>query len=119
MVSTNDGRRPIMSDYRNSDFHNPEDPFRRDSRLDPDVQASNTAWGWIAAAVFVAVLLAVAFGVGHQPGQGTNTASNDITPPPAATRMAPPATTTLPPAATPAPATPMMPAPAAPAQGSQ
>ena len=89
------------------------------SRLDPDVQASNTAWGWIAAAVFVAVLLAVAFGVGHQPGQGTNTASNDITPPPAATRMAPPATTTLPPAATPAPATPMMPAPAAPAQGSQ
>jgi hypothetical protein len=118
MVSTNDGRRPIMSDYRNSDLHNPEDPFRRDSRLDPDVQASNTAWGWIAAAVFVVVLLAVAFGVGHQPGQGTNTASNDITPP-AATRMAPPATTTLPPAATPAPAAaPMMPA-APPAQGSQ
>ncbi len=107
-----------MSDYRNSDFRNPEDPFRRDSKLDPDVAASNTAWGWIAAAVFVVVLLAVAFGVGHQPGQGgTNTAANDMTPP-AATRMAPPAMTPLPPAATPAPAAPMTPAPPPP-QGSQ
>jgi hypothetical protein len=112
-----------MSDYKNSDFQNPEDPFRRDSKLDPNVEASNAMWGWIAAAVFVVVILAVAFGVGHQPGQGgTNTASNDITPP-ATTRMAPPAniappaTMTPPPAAAPAPIAPT--APAAPAQGSQ
>ncbi|MGA8496043.1 MAG: hypothetical protein WB764_11210, partial [Xanthobacteraceae bacterium] len=67
--------------------------------------------GWVAAAVFIVVVLAVAFGIGHEPGQsGTNTASNDVTPP-AATRMAPPITmappaTPAPPAASPAPAAP-------------
>ena len=91
-----------MSDY---DYRNPEDPFRRDAKFDPDLRAANAAWGWIAAAVFLVVVLAVAFGVGHQPGQtGTNTASNEVTPP-AATRMAPP-TTMAPPATAPAPAAP-------------
>jgi hypothetical protein len=98
-----------MSDYRNSDFdyRNSNDPLRRDPPFDPDERAMNSTWGWIAAAIFVVVILAVAFGVGHEPGQtSTNTASNDIAPP-VATRMAPPVTpappaNTAPPAATPA-----------------
>jgi hypothetical protein len=112
-----------MSDYRNSDFdyRTGNDPLRRDPPYDPDERAMNATWGWIAAAIFVVVILAVAFGIGHEPGQpGTNTASNDLAPP-AATRMAPPVMpalpgNTAPPAATPAP---ISPAPNTPAQRSQ
>ena len=87
-----------MSDYRNPDFDplNPEDPFRRDVKMDPDVRAANVVWGWIAAGVLVVALLAVIFGIARQPGAvGTNTASNETitqqATPPAATHMAPPA----------------------------
>jgi len=103
-----------MSDYRNRnfDYRDPDDPLPSEARLDPNVRAANAAWGWIAAAVVLVVVLAVAFGIGHQPGQpGTNTASNDVMPP-AASRMAPPFT--------PAPAAPaplITPAPNSPAQG--
>jgi hypothetical protein len=98
-----------MSDFRNFDYRNSDDQLRRDAPYDPDARAMNAAWGWIAAAVFLVVVLAVAFGIGHQPGN-MNTASNDATPP-AATRMAPPLTpapgaTTLAPSATPAPISP-------------
>ena len=97
-----------MSDYRNPDYdyRNPEDPFRRDAKFDPDVGAANVTWGWIAAAVFIVAILAVAFGMGHQPG-GTHTASNDVTPPTI--------NHTIPPAAVPPPS--MTPAPAAPLVG--
>src|SRR6516225_1269430 len=88
----------IMSDY---DYRNPEDPFQRDTAYDPNVRTGNSAWGWIAAAVFVAIVLAVVFGMGRQPGQnGTNTASNEMRPP-ATTQMKPPATNPSP--ASPAP----------------
>jgi len=114
-----------MSDYRNTDFNplSPEDPYRHDAKMDPDIRAANAVWGWIAAAVFVVVVLAVAFGMTHQPGQvGTNTASNDvITPaaPPAVSHMAPPATAPQATPSTPAtPAGPISPAPTAPAQPS-
>jgi hypothetical protein len=91
-----------MSDY---DYRNPEDPFQRDTAYDPNVRTGNSAWGWIAAAVFVAIVLAVVFGMGRQPGQnGTNTASNETRAP--ASQMAPPATN---------PSTPASPAPANPA----
>jgi hypothetical protein len=108
-----------MSDYRN--YPNPEDPFPDDPRLDPDVRPPNPAWGWIAGAIFVVIVLAVAFGLGHRPGEfGTNTASNDVTPP-AVTHMAPTAPTQMAPpanaspqAATPAPTT-QAPAPVTPA----
>jgi hypothetical protein len=83
-----------MSDYRNLDFDplTPGDPSRRNGEMDPDLRAANVVWGWLVAAIFVVVVLAVAFGIARQPGQiGTNTASNDITAPPAATHMAPPA----------------------------
>ena len=109
-----------MSDYRNQDFNDPnlDDPLRRDAQMSPDARVSNAAWGWIAAAVFVVVVLAIAFGLGHQGNNTTNTASND-TMPPAATHMAPPASM-LPPTANPVPATPappIAPAPSAPAGG--
>ena len=97
-----------MSDY---DYRNPEDPFQRDTAYDPNVRTGNSAWGWIAAAVFVAIVLAVVFGMGHRPGQnGTNTAANE-TRAPATTQMKPP--TTNPSPASPAPANP--PAPVTPA----
>ncbi len=112
-----------MSDYRNYDYGNPNDPLRGDPQLDPNARPPNPAWGWIAAAIFLVVVLAVAFGYGHRPGQlGTNTASNDANPP-AVTHMAPPAT--VPPPSTgiapgtptpPVTATPANPAPTAPAQ---
>ncbi len=67
-----------MSDFRNYDYRNPEDPLLSDPQLDPNVRPPNPAWGWIAAAIFLVVVLAVAFGYGHKPGQlGTNTALND------------------------------------------
>jgi len=115
LISAKDGRRPIMSDY---DYRNPEDPFQRDTAYDPNVRTGNSAWGWIAAAVFVAIVLAVVFGMGHQPGQnGTNTASNEMRSP-AATQMAPPAkpspTTSAAPSTTPAPANPAPPVTPAP-----
>ncbi len=109
-----------MSDYRttNLDFHNPDDPFRNDPKLDPNVRAASAMWGWIAAAVFVAIVLVLALGAGHKPAHlGTNMAANTMAPP-AATRMAP--TTVLPPSATPAPAVtappPIAPAPNTPTQ---
>ncbi|MGB6509654.1 MAG: hypothetical protein WBF07_16185 [Xanthobacteraceae bacterium] len=103
-----------MSDYRNYDYGNPTDPLRGDPQLDPNARPPNAAWGWIAAAIFLVVVLAVAFGYGHKPGQlGTNTASNDVAPP-AVSHMAPPATVP-PPGAGLAPSTPAPPVPATPA----
>jgi len=107
-----------MSDYRNYDFRNWDDPFRNDSRLDPNLRTPNATGGWIAAAVFLVIVLAVAFGAGHKPGQGaTNMAANS---PSAATHMAPAMVPAMvpPPSATPAPnaTVPIAPAPAAPSR---
>jgi hypothetical protein len=108
-----------MSDYRNLDlnYRDPEDPFRDDAKMDPDVGAANAAWGGIAAALLLAVVLAAAFGIGHRPGGiGTNTASNYVMPP-ATIHMAPPMMappmTVLPATAPPSQATPSPGAPAA------
>jgi hypothetical protein len=104
-----------MSDYRNldADYRDPEDPYRRDAKLDPDARATNAMWGWVVGAVFVLAILAVVFGAGHQPA-GTNTASNEVTTP-TTNRMAPP--TPMPtPSMAPTPATPIAPAPSTPAQ---
>ena len=103
-----------MSDY---DYRNPEDPFQRDTAYDPNARTGNSAWGWIAAAVFVAIVLAVLFGMGRQPAQnGTNTASNEMRPP-ATTQMKPPATNPSP--ASPAPANPAPPVTPAPNNSAQ
>jgi hypothetical protein len=93
-----------MSDYRNQEFgyRSPEDPFRDDAKMNPDARSGNAVWGWTAAAVFLAVVLAIAFGY-HTGQPATHTASNDVTPPAA---MAPPV-----PAPTFAPASPTPAAP--------
>jgi hypothetical protein len=101
------------------DYHNPGDPFYQTPNdplpprvgFNPDSRPSKAVWGWNAA-TFLVVILAVAFGAGHRPGQtGTNTASNEVTPP-AASRTVPSVTTPVP--VTPAP--PISPAPNTPAQ---
>ena len=57
----------------------PNDPLQRNEwrqsfeRYD-DARSTNATWGWVAAAVFVAVVLFIAFSSGHN---GTQTASND------------------------------------------
>lgn len=96
-----------MTNYGNSD---PNDPLRRGPPYDPDAKAMNAAWGWIAAAVFLVVVLAVAFGIGRQPS-AISTASNEPTPP-AVQKMTPPA---APGPATTTPAAPITPAPITPA----
>jgi hypothetical protein len=80
-----------MTDYQNPDYDplNPEDPIRRDGRM--NARPANVIAGWIAGAVLVVAVLAVGFGLMRQPGStGTNTASNDIAPT-APTHMASPA----------------------------
>jgi hypothetical protein len=57
----------------------PNDPLQRDEwrqnlARDDDFRAANATWGWVAAAVFVAVVLFIAFSSGRN---GTQTASND------------------------------------------
>ena len=95
-----------MSDYRDAN-----DPFYGNPGYEPAERRTSTGWGWIAGAVFLVIVLAVAFGVGHQP---MRVASNDTTQS-APTHMAPAAGTmnpaapsvvpglTPPPATTPAP----------------
>jgi hypothetical protein len=104
-----------MSDYRNPDFdpYDPNDPYRRDSKLNTDLRPSNAVTGWIVAAVFVVAILAVIFGLTRQPGQlGTNTASNE---PPAMSHMTPPAPATQ---TSPSPQAPIKPiSPVSPAPG--
>jgi hypothetical protein len=88
-----------------SDYRDPNDPMHGNLGYEP-ADRTNTGWGWIAAAVFLVIVLALAFGVSHEPSR---VASND-TP---TTRMAPPTSPTNPgtlPGLTPPPA----PAPAKP-----
>jgi hypothetical protein len=90
-----------MTDYRDPYFDH-----HRPAGFDADARVTNATWGWIAAGVFLVVILAVGFGLGHQPGHGgTNTAMNTPAPPSAVTHMNPP---TFAPA-TPAPNTPAQP----------
>ncbi len=59
----------------------PNDPLHRDEwRPDfgrNEMRSANATWGWVAAAVFVAVVLFIAFTSGHN---STQTASNDVPP---------------------------------------
>jgi hypothetical protein len=90
-----------MTDYRDPYFDH-----HRPAGFDPDARTTNATWGWIAAAVFLVVILAVGLGLGHQPGHsGTNTAMNIPVQPPAMTRMNPPAFAPATPAPPIAPAT--------------
>ena len=62
-------RRSIMSDYRD-----PNDPMYGNLGYEPSDRRTNSGWGWIAAALFLVIVLAIGFGVAHEP---TRVASND------------------------------------------
>jgi len=111
VVGTNNGKEgPAMSDYRNfSDplYRNPNDPSTGNAGYEPAAR-TNAGWGWIAGALCLVIILAIAFGVGHEPNR---VASNDEAQP-AATHMAPPAAALRPaPPAVPGLAPPQEPAP--------
>jgi hypothetical protein len=99
-----------MSDPRLTD---PRD-YRRPDLAGPDIgSAANAIWGWVAAAVFVAVVLLFVFASGSN-----DTASNGVTlPPTASAPKLPPASTTgagpsaptMPPASAPQAAPPSVP----------
>jgi hypothetical protein len=61
-----------------SDYRDPNDPMYGNTAYEPAGRRDGTSWGWIAGAVFLVIVLALAFGVGHEPSR---VASNDVTPP--------------------------------------
>jgi hypothetical protein len=65
----------LMSDYRNYGG-DPNDPLNRNFGYEPATQGS--AWGWIIGAAFLVIVLALAFGMSHEPKR---VASNDATAP--------------------------------------
>jgi hypothetical protein len=89
-LSANNRKEAMMSDYRD-----PNDPLMRNTAYEPAAGRTGTVWGWIAAAVFLVIILGIAFGVGHEPNRF---ASNEAVPPPVThpSPLAPPAATTNP-----------------------
>jgi hypothetical protein len=61
-----------------SDYPDPNDPMYRNTGYEPVERSPGTTWGWIAGAVFLVIVLALAFGVGHEPSR---VASNNASPP--------------------------------------
>jgi hypothetical protein len=105
-----------MSDYRNPNeptFRNAGDPIRPDTSYEPNLRRTNAGWGWAAGAVFVVIVLAVVFGVGHAPNQaGHDRVANNAPP---ASQVAPAPAGPASPAYNPAPINPTNPAPLNPA----
>jgi hypothetical protein len=71
-----------------SDYRDPNDPYNRNIGYEPTSASTKTGWVWLAAAIFFVIVLAVAFGVGHEPNR---VASNDRTAPSAMSPLTPPA----------------------------
>ncbi len=101
-----------------TDYRNPDDPWRRDPSYDLNSRNANATWGWIAGAIVLVVLAALAFGVGRSPNQAGNRVATNTRPP--ANQMAPapgaPGSRSLTPAPAPAPSPSPAPANPAPAQ---
>jgi hypothetical protein len=68
-----------------SDYRDPNDPMYGNTGYEP-ADRTGTSWGWIAGAVFLVIVLALAFGVGHEPSR---VASNDAAPPQATAPTSP------------------------------
>jgi hypothetical protein len=51
-----------------SDYRDPNDPMYGNRGYEP-ADRTGTSWGWIAGAVFLVIVLALAFGVGHEPSR--------------------------------------------------
>jgi hypothetical protein len=85
---------PIQAHFEaKEDAMDPNDPLQRGDWQQgfgrDDARSDNATWGWVAAAVFVAIVLFIAFTSGHD---AQRTASNDLSQTAAATRtMMPPA----------------------------
>ena len=95
-----------------SDYRDPNDPMYRNAGYEPADRSTGTSWGWIAGAVFLVIVLGLAFGVGHN---SNHVASNDTTGPQTTAPMAPAAGTATPsPSTVPGLAPPPAQAPAAP-----
>jgi hypothetical protein len=62
----------------------PNDPSHHNDWRQDFGRDDNATWGWVAAAVFVAVVLFIAFTSGHDATQ--QTAANDVSQPPASSR---------------------------------
>jgi hypothetical protein len=78
-----------------TDYRDPNDPMYGNTGYEPAGRRTGTSWGWIAGAVFLVIILALAFGVGHEPSRvasNNNTAetTTPMTPP------APPSPSTVP-----------------------
>ena len=89
-----------------SNYRDPNDPMWRNTPYAADDRGNGATWGWVAAAVFIVIVLAIAFGVRNEP---THTASNDAAPsarmaPAAPMKPASPANPSLTPRPAPAPA---------------
>jgi hypothetical protein len=69
-----------------SDYRDPNDPMYGTTGYEPADRRDSSSWGWIAGAVFLVLVLGLAFGVGHEPSR---VASNDLTPPHATTPATP------------------------------
>jgi hypothetical protein len=61
-----------------SDYRDPNDPTYRNTGYEPAERSTGTGWGGIAGAMFLVIVLALAFGVGHEPSR---VASNSASPP--------------------------------------
>jgi hypothetical protein len=78
-----------------SDYRDPNDPLMRNFGYEPYSGSGKYGWAWIAAAVGLVIVLAIAFGVGHEPDR---VASNDTAAPAAhVSPLTPPANMAAPP----------------------
>jgi len=61
-----------------SEYRNPNDQWGRDTAYDLNARSGNAGWGWVAGAVLLVILLALAFGIGRAPNHaGLNMAANN------------------------------------------
>ncbi len=57
-----------------SDYRDPNDPMYGNLGYEPADRRTKSGWGWIAAALFLVIVLALGFGVAREPSR---VASND------------------------------------------
>jgi hypothetical protein len=104
-----DLKEETMTDYRDPNdpfYRSPNDPLLQNTAYDRDADADvpakrryNARWGWMAGAVFLAIVAGIALASRYEPM--SRTASNEA--------AAPTATHTVPPAGVATPAPPLVP----------